>query len=117
MKLPEIKNQEEFKKRPNSGAPRLNTQKRAIDRRVRPPQIQTTDMDHQFQFTHVRYKIPILPQTAMSNESQPIMLEHHHLSAPLRQSIGNDNQSIGSVVSSLSDRSAIRGAPVQIISP
>jgi hypothetical protein len=116
MKLPEIKKQEEFKKRLNSGAPRLNTQKRAIDRRVRPPQIQTTDMDHQF-YTHVRYKIPILPQTAMSNESQPIMLEHHHLSAPLRQSIGNDNQSIGSVVSSLSDRSAIRGAPVQIISP
>jgi hypothetical protein len=78
------KKQEELKKRLNSGAPRLNTQKRAIDRRVRPPQIQTTDMDHQVQFTHVRYKIPIPPQTAMSNESQPITLEHHHLSAPLR---------------------------------
>jgi hypothetical protein len=117
MRLPEIKKQEDFKKKLNSGAPRLNTQKRAIDRRARPPQIQTTDMDHQVQFTHVRYKIPIHPQTTVSNESQPIMLERHHLSAPLRQSIGNDNQSVGSVVSSLSDRSVSRGAPVQIISP
>jgi hypothetical protein len=117
MRLPEIKKQEDFKKKLNSGAPRLNTQKRAIDRRARPPQIQTTDMDHQVQFTHVRYKIPIPPQTTVSNESQPIMLERHHLSAPLRQSIGNDNQSVGSVISSLSDRSVSRGAPVQIISP
>jgi hypothetical protein len=84
MKLPELKKQEDFKKKLNSGAPRLNTQKRAIDRRARPPQIQTTDMDHQVQFTHVRYKIPIPPQTTVSNESHPIMLERHNLSAPLR---------------------------------
>jgi hypothetical protein len=84
MKLPEIKKQEEFKKKVAAGAPRLNTQKRALDRRARPPQIQTTDMDHQVQFTHVRYKIPIPPQMAVSNQSHPIMLEHHHLSAPLR---------------------------------
>ena len=44
--LPEIKKQEDMRKKLAAGGPRLNTQKRAMNRKSRPPQIETTDIDH-----------------------------------------------------------------------